>query len=253
MKKKAKIVRMVTPDHLCPWGIKAKDLLERNGFEIEDKHLDSMDDNKAFKEENDYDETPQIWIESERIGGYEDLRSHLGMKAEENEGKTYQPVIAIFAMSFLAALSTSLAMTDGLQLVRVAELFIAFSMIVLAIQKLQNLSQFTTGFVQYDLLAQKDVRYAYLYPFVEGGAGVLMISGLLTWVAAPAALFVATIGAISITKAVYIEKKDLECACTGGGDSVPLGFISLTENLMMMAMAVWMMMKKTGVFSMCCE
>ena len=114
-------------------------------------------------------------------------------------------------------------------------------------------NSFTTGFVQYDLLAQKDVRYAYLYPFVEGGAGVLMISGLLTWVAAPAALFVATIGAISITKAVYIEKKDLECACTGGGDSVPLGFISLTENLMMMAMAVWMMMKKTGVFSMCCE
>lgn len=40
-------------------------------------------------------------------------------------------------------------------------------------------NSFTTGFVQYDLLAQKDVRYAYLYPFVEGGAGVLMISGLL--------------------------------------------------------------------------
>lgn len=67
-------------------------------------------------------------------------------------------------------------------------------------------NSFTTGFVQYDLLAQKDVRYAYLYTFVEGGAGVLMISGLLTWVAAPAALFVTTIGLISITKAVYIKK-----------------------------------------------
>jgi glutaredoxin/uncharacterized membrane protein YphA (DoxX/SURF4 family) len=245
-KQKAKIVRMVTPDHLCPWGIKAKDLLERNGFEIEDKHLDSMDANKAFKDKNDYDETPQIWIEGERVGGYEDLRSHLGMKAEEKGGKTYQPVIAIFVMSFFAALSSSLVMAGGLQFIRVAELFIAFSMIVLAIQKLQNLSQFTTGFVQYDLLAQKDVRYAYLYPFVEGGAGVLMISGLLTWVAAPAALFVATIGAISITKAVYIEKKDLECACTGGGDSVPLGFISLTENLMMIAMAVWMIVKNSS-------
>jgi hypothetical protein len=29
----------------------------------------------------------------------------------------------------------------------------------------------------------------------------------------------------------------------GGGSDVPLGFISLTENLMMMAMAVWMMVK----------
>ena len=58
---------MVTPDHLCPWGIKALDLLKRNDFEIEDKHLDSMDANKAFKEENGFDETPQIWIEGENV------------------------------------------------------------------------------------------------------------------------------------------------------------------------------------------
>jgi len=100
--------------------------------------------------------------------------------------------------------------------------------------------------VQYDLLAKKDVRYGYLYPFIETGAGILMIANLFTWVAAPAALFVATIGAISIIKAVYIEKKDLECACTGGGDGVPLGFVSLTENLMMIAMAIWMMIKVSG-------
>ncbi len=43
-------------------------------------------------------------------------------------------------------------------------------------------------------------------------------------------------------KAVYIEKRDLKCACVGGGSSVPLGFISLTENLMMM-MSVWMLIK----------
>ena len=54
-------------------------------------------------------------------------------------------------------------------------------------------------------------------------------------------LLVSTIGAVSIIKAVYIEKRDLNCACVGGGSSVPLGFISLTENLMMIAMAVWMM------------
>jgi uncharacterized membrane protein YphA (DoxX/SURF4 family) len=145
------------------------------------------------------------------------------------------------------AVTAAYAMTSGFPPIRIVELFIAFSMCVLGIQKLQDLSAFTTGFVQYDLLAQKDVRYGYLYPFVETGAGILMIAGLFTWVAAPAALFVATIGAISIVKAVYIEKKDLECACTGGGDGVPLGAISLTENLMMMAMAIWMMLQKAGV------
>jgi glutaredoxin/uncharacterized membrane protein YphA (DoxX/SURF4 family) len=248
MSKKAKIIRMVTHDHLCPWGIKAKDLLERNDYEIEDEHIDSMDANKEYKEKHGYDETPQIFIDDKHIGGYEDLRSHLGMKPEESEGKTYVPVLAIFAVTFLMAISTGYAITGGFAIVRIIELFIAFSMCALGIQKLQDLSAFTTGFVQYDLLAIKDVRYAYLYPFVETGAGILMIAGLFTWIAAPAALIVATIGAISIIKAVYIEKKDLECACTGGGDGVPLGFVSLTENLMMMGMAIWMILKAAGLY-----
>jgi glutaredoxin/uncharacterized membrane protein YphA (DoxX/SURF4 family) len=244
MNKKAKIVRMVTPDHLCPWGIKALDILKRNNFEIEDEHLDSMNANKTFKEENGFDETPQIWIDGENVGGYENLRSHLGMKPEEEDGKTYQPVIAIFAVAFLMAITTAYAISSGFPVIRVAELFIAILMCILGVQKLQNLSQFTTGFVQYDLLAQKDVRYGYLYPFVETGAGILMIAGLFTWVAAPAALLVSSIGAISVIKAVYIEKRDLECACTGGGDGVPLGSLSLTENLLMIGMAIWMLLKE---------
>jgi len=128
MNKKAKIVRMVTPDHLCPWGIKAKDLLERNRYEIEDQHLESMDANKTYKEKHGYDETPQIFIDDKHIGGYEDLRSHLGMDPEEAEGKTYVPVIAIFSVTFLMAITTGYALTGGLAVVRITELFIVFSM-----------------------------------------------------------------------------------------------------------------------------
>jgi hypothetical protein len=56
-------------------------------------------------------------------------------------------------------------------------------------------------------------------------------------------LFVASIGAISVFKAVYIDKRDLKCACVGGDSKVPLGFVSLTENLMMIGMAIWMLSK----------
>jgi len=48
------------------------------------------------------------------------------------------------------------------------------------------------------------------------------------------------VGAISVFKAVYIDKRELKCACVGGASNVPLGFISLTENLMMIGMALWM-------------
>lgn len=243
MKKKATIHRMVTPDHLCPWGVKALDLLKRHGYEVEDHQLESMDANKQYKEDHDVDETPQIYIEEAHIGGYDALREHLGLAPDPEEGETYRPIIAIFAVTFLMALTTSWAILGGLSLIRVAELFIAFSMCALGIQKLRDLKGYATGFVQYDLLAQRYVPYAYVYAFIEAGGGALMIAGLFTWVVAPIVLLASSIGAVSIIKAVYIEKRDLKCACVGGDSSVPLGFISLTENLMMMAMAAWMLVQ----------
>ena len=242
-RKKATIHRITAPDHLCPWGIKALDLLKRNGYEIEDIHLESEEANKAYKEENGVDETPQILIEGERIGGYDQLREHLGLGPDPKQGETYQPVIAIFAVTLLMALTTSWAMLGSISVIRVAELFIAFSMCVLGIQKLRDLQSYATGFVKYDLLAQRYVPYAYVYAFIEAVGGAFMIAGLFTWVVAPIVLLVSSIGAVSIVKAVYIEKRELKCACVGGDSSVPLGFISLTENLMMMTMAVWMMVQ----------
>jgi len=243
MKRKADLYRMVTPDHLCPWGIKALDTLKRQGFEVTDHHLETMEANQRYKEDNDVDETPQIFIEGERVGGYDALREHLGLSPDPKEGETYQPIVAIFAVTLLMALTTTWGMLGSISIIRVAELFIAFSMCVLGIQKLRDLKGFATGFVQYDLLAQRYVPYAYVYALIEAVGGALMIAGLFTWIVAPVVLLASGIGAISVFKAVYIEKRDLKCACVGGDSSVPLGFVSLTENLMMIAMAVWMMVR----------
>jgi uncharacterized membrane protein YphA (DoxX/SURF4 family) len=126
---------------------------------------------------------------------------------------------------------------------RTVEWFISISMVLLGLQKLQDVERFATMFLNYDLLAQRWVRYGYVYPFVETGAGLFMMAGVLTWLSAPAALFVASIGAVSVFKAVYIDKRELKCACVGGDSKVPLGFVSLTENLMMVGMAIWMLSK----------
>ena len=123
------------------------------------------------------------------------------------------------------------------------EWLISISMVLLGLQKLQDVERFATMFLNYDLLAQRWVRYGYVYPFVETGAGLLMMAGVLTLLSAPAALFIASIGAISVFKAVYIDKRELKCACVGGDSKVPLGFVSLTENLMMVGMAIWMLSK----------
>ena len=236
----ASLYRMVMPDHLCPYGLKAKALLERKGFEIDDHHLTTREDTEAFQREHHVDTTPQVFIAGERIGGYDDLREHFGEDVPEEGETSFRPVIAIFAVAFLMALATSWAAYGTVLTLRAVQWFIAISMCFLGVQKLQDVESFSTMFLNYDLLARRWVRYGYLYPYGETLAGILMIAGALTWLSAPIALFIGTVGAVSVFKAVYIDKRELKCACVGGSSNVPLGFVSLTENLMMVAMAIWM-------------
>ena len=238
--RKADLYRMVMPNHVCPYGLKAKDLLERSGYDVEDHHLRTREETDAFKQEHGVPTTPQIFIGGKRVGGYDDLRRLLGKKVSDPSGTSYRPVIALFSMTALMAMAASFAMLGDPFTLRAAEWFIAFSMTVLALLKLQNVESFSSMFLNYDLLARKWVPYSYIYPFAEGFAGVLMIAGALTWLSVPTALFIGTIGAVSVFKAVYVDKRELKCACVGGASNVPLGFISLTENLMMVGMALWM-------------
>jgi len=45
-----------------------------------------------------------------------------------------------------------------------------------------------------------------------------------------------------VFKAVYLEKRDLKCACVGGDSNVPLGFVSLSENVFMIAGGLLMLL-----------
>lgn len=238
--RKAVLYRMVMADHVCPYGLKAKHLLRSAGYEVEDHHLTTRQETEAFKKEHGVETTPQIFIGGTRIGGHDDLRRFLGKRVADPKATSYRPVIALFSMTALMALAASYAVSGELLTIRAGEWFIAFSMVVLALLKLQNVETFSSMFLNYDLLAKRWVPYSYIYPFAEGAAGVLMVSGALPWLSIPIALFIGTIGAVSVFKAVYIDKRELKCACVGGSSNVPLGFISLTENLMMIGMALWM-------------
>jgi glutaredoxin len=242
----AMLYRMVMDKHVCPYGLKAKDLLRRQGFTVEDRWLTSREATDAFKTEHGVQTTPQTFINGERIGSYDDLRRFFGKPVADPKATTYKPVIALFSMTALMALAVSYAVYGDPFTVRAAEWFIGFSMVVLALLKLQNVDSFATMFLNYDLLARRWVPYSYIYPFAEGLAGVLMIAGALNWLSIPVALFIGTIGAVSVFKAVYIDGRELKCACVGGNSNVPLGFVSLTENVMMVAMALWMLAMSLG-------
>ena len=136
--RNATLYRMATEDHLCPFGLKSLDLLEREGFEVEDNRLTTKVETEAFKAEHGVKTTPQTFIDGERVGGYEALRRHLCKSVKDPDAVTYQPVIAVFGMAALMALAASWAAFGELLTLRAAEWFIAISMCILAILKLRD-------------------------------------------------------------------------------------------------------------------
>jgi glutaredoxin len=237
---------MVMPDHTCPYGVKARHLLKRKGYQVEDHWLTTRAEQEAFKAEHGVKTTPQVFIAGERVGGFDDLRRFFGAKLKDPGSTSYTPVLVVFAVAAMLAVALNWLTAVPLMGIMTVERFIAITMMLLAMLKLQDVDRFATMFLNYDLLAKRWVPYGHIYPFAELGAGALMLAGVLSWLSIPVALFIGGIGAVSVVKAVYLDKRELKCACVGGATNVPLGFVSLTENVVMVAMAVWMALALAG-------
>lgn len=240
--KTAVLYRMVMPDHLCPYGLKSKDLLQRRGYSVEDHPLTTRSETDAFLQEHGVETTPQTFIEGKRIGGYDDLKVHFGLEKPKHERSdtSYRPVIVIFVVAALLAMGLSSFVYGDPFRLRAFEWFVSLSMTILALQKLQDVETFSLMFLNYDLLARRWVPYGSIYPYLEAAAGILMTAGVALWLAAPVSLVIGVIGAVSVAKAVWIDRRELKCACVGGASTVPLGFVSFTESAMMALMGLWM-------------
>lgn len=75
--RQATLYRMVLPDHICPFGLRALDMLEREGFAVDDRPLTSREETEAFKAEQGVDTTPLVFIDGECVGGSDDLQRWL--------------------------------------------------------------------------------------------------------------------------------------------------------------------------------
>lgn len=75
--KSATLYRMILPDHTCPFGVRAKAMLEEQGYEIDDRILSTRAEVDAFEAEQGVRTTPQVFIDGARIGGSDDLERYL--------------------------------------------------------------------------------------------------------------------------------------------------------------------------------
>ena len=98
--------------------------------------------------------TPQVFIGDERIGGYEDLRRHLGKPVRDKNATSYQSVIALFSLTALTAWVLNYSIHGSIISIQAVEWFIALSMVVLALLKLQNVETFATMFFELRLVSK---------------------------------------------------------------------------------------------------
>ena len=83
--RRATLHRMVLPDHTCPYGVRAKALLEEAGFEVDDRILASREEVDAFMDEQGVATTPLIVIDGETISGSADLERYLATEGADSD------------------------------------------------------------------------------------------------------------------------------------------------------------------------
>lgn len=231
------LYRLDSPQHHCPHGERARQLLVERGIPFEDHRLGSQEEAERFKAAHRVSTTPQIYAGRERIGGASDLALRLGVAEPETpaggeRARSYRPVLAVFAAAALAAWVLGIGVAG----------FMGLAVTFLATLKLMDPPAFRAGFRRYDLLTARLPGYGRLYPWLELLVGLAILG---RWGLVPLALLAIAIGlegGLSVVRAVWIEKRDLDCACIGGNNRTPLGALSLLENVAMAAMGVAMLL-----------
>lgn len=152
---------------------------------------------------------------------------------------TYYPLLLIFGFILLVTLIVQInAKNFNVELWMMQ--FMAGFFLVFSFFKLLNLQGFADSYAMYDLLAMRFKAYGYLYAFIELGLG---LSYLLNWqpiITNWLTLIVMTFSSLGVIRAV-LNKQKIRCACLGAVFNLPMSTVTIIEDLLMAAMALWML------------
>jgi copper chaperone CopZ len=116
-----------------------------------------------------------------------------------------------------------------------AAFFLAFSFF-----KLLSLRAFADAYAGYDLLAAKWRGWGFVYPFVELGLGIAYLINLQPKLTNTVAFIVMAFSLLGVLRAV-LSKQKIKCACLGAVFNLPMSTVTIVEDGLMAAMALWML------------
>jgi hypothetical protein len=152
--------------------------------------------------------------------------------------KQYQPLIVLLVIAALSGLAIMQLTLGGLM--GWMHGFMGVALIIFSMLKLFDPEKFAEGFAKYDLLAMNWRGYALTYPFIELGLGLAYLSYWNPEITYIVTIAVFGVGAVGVVLALK-KGLNLKCACMGTVLNVPLSHVTLTEDLLMIAMAGYML------------
>ena len=153
---------------------------------------------------------------------------------------TYKPLILVFAYILLVCFAVEWV-NGRFNLQRFMPNFMAGFFLVFSFFKLLDLAGFASSYAMYDVLAKKIPVYGYIYPFIELGLGTAYLLAYRPAVINAITFVVMAFSSIGVILAV-LNKQKIKCACLGTGFNLPMTTVTIIEDLLMAAMAAWMLM-----------
>jgi hypothetical protein len=154
--------------------------------------------------------------------------------------KSFVPLILIFsaiiAFVIIKGFVTSDFSNRALMLDFMAGFFLVFGGF-----KTIKLSAFAEAYGMYDIIAKRSRVYAHIYPFIEIALGLAFLFRFEVVIVAWITLILMSINSIGAYIGIR-DKKVLMCACLGTVFKLPMSFVSLGEDLLMVVMAIFILL-----------
>ena len=159
---------------------------------------------------------------------------------KKNWLSTYKPLLLVFFYILLVALAVEFTYGEFVPH-RFMPNFMAGFFLVFSFFKLLDLAGFANSYAMYDLLAKRVYSYGFIYPFIELGLGIAYLINFKPMVTNTITLVVMLFSSIGVILAV-MNKQKIKCACLGTGFNLPMTTVTIIEDLLMVAMAAWMLL-----------
>jgi hypothetical protein len=157
--------------------------------------------------------------------------------------QSYYPLLLIL-LYLLGVVGLMEWRAGGFDWMRAMGHFMAGFFLVFSFFKLLAVRAFANSYAGYDVVAARWPAYGLVYPFIELGLGVAYLLAPASAVTNLVTLAVMSVSTVGVVQSL-LARRTIRCACLGAVFNLPMSYVTLVEDLLMVLMAVAMLVAPT--------